>query len=201
MDKRKDKDVSSDMLTGSERISDAKPLTIDEAKQRLKIGGEKGRAFESKVLERQDGQFTKIVSVIFGWKLQKDGSQKLVSRMSSGKILFPDKSENLDEIEPGIPYICLVYDRPNEYDEAGNLIKEGREAFAKLICQEYEPKIFVPQNKLPVMVWTEENGNVRNKVPVQNSYAERMMELINMAEKKGWSSLKIVFRANQKNIG
>jgi len=186
------------MLVGSEDISSAEPLTVDEAKKRLKLGGEKARNFENKIIERQDGQFTKIMSTVFGWKLQKDGSKKLVSRMPSGKILFADKSEDLDTIEPGMPYICLVYDRQQEKDAEGNIIVKGSEAFAKIICEEYQPKIFVPQNKLPVMVWTERNGKVRNKVPVAESYAERMMILINLAEKMGFASIKIVYRANQQ---
>ena len=37
--------------------------------------------YDKKIIEKQDGQFTKIVSAIFGWKLQKDGGKKLVSRM------------------------------------------------------------------------------------------------------------------------
>lgn len=194
--------MNFDMVMGSEEISNAKPITVDEAKKKLKIGGEKGRNFESKVLERQDGQFTKLMSMVFGWKLQKDGSKKLVSRMPSGKIAFPDKSENLDEIEQGMPYICLVYDRPNEYDEEGNLIKEGREAFAKIICAENEPKIFVPQNDLPVLVWTKENGDVEHKLAHANSFAERMMFLINMARnERKFPSIKIIFRENQRGIG
>ena len=116
------------------------------------------------------------------------------------KNCFPDKSENLDEIKPGMPYMCLVYDRPNEYNDAGELIKEGREAFAKIICEENRAKIFVPPNRLPVMVWTETSGKVRNKVPVANSYGERMMDLINMAEKMGLPLVEIVFRKNQNLV-
>ena len=189
--------MSEDMIVGAEEISDAIPLTVDEAKKKLKLGGDKARAFEEKVIEKQDGQFTKIMSIIFGWKIQKDGGKKLVSKLSSGKICFPDKSEDLDAIEPGMPYICLVYDRQQEKDAEGNIIVKGSEAFAKIICEEYQPKIFVPQNKLPVMVWTERSGKVRNKVPVADSYSERMMILINMAEKLGFPSIKMVYRMNQ----
>lgn len=199
VDKKKLEKASDDLLTGGQHITDAKPLTIDEAKQKLKLGGDKARTFEEKVLEKQDGQFTKLMSVVFGWKLQKAGGKKLVSKMPSGKILFPDKSENLDEVKPGMPYMCLVYDRPNEYDDNGALIKQGKEAFAKIICEENRAKIFVPPNRLPVMVWTESNGKVRNKVPVANSYGERMMDLINMAEKMGLPLVEIVFRRNQLN--
>lgn len=177
----------------SEKITESKVISIDEAKKKLKLFGDKAKAFEKKVLDKQDGQFTELMSVIFGWVLQEDKSKKLMSRLPSGKILFPDWSENLEEIEPGIPYICLVYDR--KVNEKG---EPGKEAFAKIICREYQPKIFVPSSRMPCMVWTKENGEVKNKVPFGNSYAERMMTLLDMAEKMGWPSVKIVFRKNQK---
>lgn len=176
----------------SEKITTSEQMTIDEAKRRLRLSGDKAKEFESKIITKQDGQFTDIMAVVFGWKLQKDGSKKLVSKMPSGKILFPDKSENLTEVEPGVPYICIVYDRKT--NEKG---EPGKEAFAKIICEEYTPKIFVPSSKIPCMVWVEPNGKMRNKVPHGNSYAERMMMLLTEAEKNGWQSIKIVFRGNQ----
>lgn len=178
---------------GSEMLTDAKPLNVDEAKKKLKLGGKKAKDFEQKVLEKQDGQFSKLMSVIYGWKVQDDGSKKLVSRMPSGKILFPDRSEDIDSIEPGIAYICLVYDR--QIDEKG---EPGREAFAKIICEESHPIIFVPDSKIPVMVWTEPNGKKRNKVPIGNTYEDRMMQLIKEAEAKGFPFVRVVFRRNQK---
>lgn len=179
----------------SEHISKAEPLSIDEAKKKLKLGGDKAKAFEQKIIERQDGQFSQIMSIVFGWKLQEDGSKKLMSKMPSGKALFADRSEVLEEIEPGVPYMCLVYDRKE--DEEG---RPGREAFAKIICREYKPKIYVPTNHLPVMVWNEESGKVRNEVPHGNSYAERIMKLIIMAEEKGFPSVDIVYRKNQGKL-
>ena len=156
------------------------------------MGGDKARNFEKKVLDKQDGQFTQLMSVIFGWKLQDDGSKKLMSKLPCGKALFVDKSEDIDKIEPGIPYICLVYE-PNTNPDG----TQAKQAYAKIICEEYYPTIFIPSSKLPVMVWIDKNDKKRNYVPRANTYAERVMILLDMAEKEGWSFIKIIFRKNQ----
>ena len=177
----------------SSKITDSKSLTIDEAKRKLKLGGEKARHFEQKVLEKQDDQFSQIMSIIFGWKIQTDASKKMVSKMPNGRILFPDKSEDVDSIEPGIPYICLVYEP--ELNPDGT---PARQAYAKIICEEYIPIIFVPKSRIPVMVWIDEKGKKRNKVPVGNSYTDRMMILLNQAESLKWPFVKIIYRCNQE---
>lgn len=180
-------------MVGSEKLADAKSLTIDEAKKKLKLFGDKAEAFEKKISEREDGQFNLLMSIVFGKKLQEDGSRKLMSKMPSGKALFPDRSESLEEIEPGIPYVCLVYDR--ELNEKG---EPGREAFAKIICKEYQPIIYVPAtSRIPVLVYTKENGETTRKAYPGKSYAERMMALLNESEKLGFPSVKIVYRKNQ----
>jgi hypothetical protein len=109
------------------------------------------------------------------------------------KNCFPDKSEKLDTIEQGLPYICLVYDR--KVDEEG---KPGREAFAKIICEEYTPKIYVPQSRLPHMVWRDKSGTLRSKAPFGNSFEDRIISAIKEMEKMGFPSVKIVFRVNER---
>lgn len=177
----------------SERIGESKQLTIDEAKRLKRISGEKGKEFEDKVLSKQDGQFKDLYVIVFGWKEQGEGRpKKLMSKLPSGKLIFPDKTENLSLITPGIPYICLVYDR--KVDEEG---KPGREAFAKIICEEYTPKIYIPSSHLPHMVWRDKNGKLRNKAPFGNSFEERIISAIKEMEKMGFPSVKVVFRINE----
>ena len=118
------------------------------------------------------------MSIIFGWKIQPNGSKKLMSKLPCGKALFPDKSEDVDSIEPSIPYVCLVYE-PEENPDG----TQAKQAYAKIICEEYIPIIYVPKSRIPVMVWVDKNGRKRNKVPVGNSYMDRMMILLDMAEK------------------
>jgi len=180
-------------ITGSEHIGESKILTIDEAKKLKRVSGEKAKEFEEKVLAKQDGQFKDLYVIIFGWKLQTDGSKKLVSKLPSGKICFPDKTEKLDQIEAGLPYICLVYDR--KVDEEG---KPGREAFAKIICEEYQPKIYIPSSRLPLMSWRDKSGQLRNKAPFGNSFEERIVSAIKEMEKMGFPSVKLIYRINEK---
>jgi len=168
----------------SEKISVSKVLTIDEAKKVKKVSGDRAKKFEEEVIEKQDSLFKDIMVVTFGWKIQEEGTRKLVSKLPNGKIIFPDRSETLEEIEPGTPYICLVFERE-------------REAFAKIICEEYQPKIYIPSSRIPQMVWREESGKIRHKAPHASTYEERIVSAIKEMEKKGFPSIKIIFRENQ----
>jgi len=184
----------------SEYIGSSKILSIDEAKERKGVVGDSAKEFEEQVINKQDSQFKDIMSVVFGWKIQPDGSRKLVSKLPNGKILFPDRSEQLETIEPGIPYICLVYERKDETNpKTGEVLNPGREAFAKICAEEYHPKIYVPSSKMPTMVWRDrESGKIRRKVPVANSYELRMITAIKEMEKLGFPSVRIIFRENQQ---
>jgi len=184
-----------DLSMSSEKITESKVLTIEEAKIRKGVSGKRAESFEKEIISKQEQYplFKDIMSVVFGWKVQKDGSRKLVSRMPSGKILFPDKSEDLKEIEPGNAYICLVYDRMD--DGKGG---PGREAFAKIVCEEYQPKIYVLSSRVVQMVWREKNGNMRHVAPFGNSYEDRIVKAIKDYEEMGFPSVKIIYRKNQR---
>jgi len=178
----------------TEKIGTSKVLTIDDAKKRMKYIGDRAKEFEESIEEKQNQQFSDIMCVVFGYKLQDDGTKKLISKLPNGKILFPDKSTELKEIEPGTPYLCLVYEP--EFNSKG---EPAREAFAKLICEEYQPRIYVPSSRIPQMVWRESNGKTRHKAPFGNSYTERMMAALNEYENNlKVSAVKIVFRKNQR---
>jgi len=179
----------------SEKLGESKQITVDEAKKLQRISGEKAKEFEDKVLQKQDGQFKDLYVIVFGWKEQGDGKpKKLMSKLPSGKLVFPDKTENVSMIEQGLPYICLVYDR--KIDEEG---KPGREAFAKILCEEYTPKIYVPSNRLPHMVWRDKNGKLEHRAAFGNTFEERIISAVKEMEKKGFPSVKIVFRINESD--
>ncbi len=181
----------------SEYIGSSKIMDIDEAIKKKGVSGKAATEFVDEIAGKQDNQFTSIMSVVFGWKAQPDGSKKLVSKLPNGKIMFPDRSEEVEHIEAGVPYICLIYERKDELDAKGNVIRQGREAFAKICSEEYQPKIFVTKSRMPSMVWREESGKVRNKVPHGNSYEIRMISAIKEMEKLGFPSVRVVFRSNQ----
>jgi len=185
------------MSTGetSEKITESKILTIDDAKKLKGVSGKAAETFEEEITEKQNLNplFKDIMSVVFGWKMQSDGTKKLVSKMPSGKILFPDKSEDINEIEPGNAYICLVYDRTE--DGKGG---PGREAFAKIICEEYQPKIYVLSSRVVQLVWRDNKGKMRHVAPFGNSFEERIVGAIKQFEELGLPSAKIIYRKNQK---
>jgi len=168
----------------SEYIGKSDILSIDEAKKIRRVAGKDGEKFEKDIMEKQDSLFTDIMCVSFGWKDQPDKSKKLVSKLPNGKIIFPDRSEDMSQVEPGIPYICLVYERE-------------REAFAKICCEEYQPKIYIPTSRMPSIVYKDATGETIRKMPHGNSYEMRILEAIKTAEDLGFPSIRVIFRKNQ----
>ena len=162
-------------------------MDADEAIKRKGTGGSSDEALKD-IEKSQDIRFKHIYSLIFGWKKQpeekgKEPESKLMSMLPNGKVVFIDRSQIEEEIIPEDPYICLVYERP-------------REAFAKILFPEYQPKIYVPPSRLPAMVWRTEKGEMRRKLAIGNSYEERIIYAVKEMEKLGFESVKIVFRKN-----
>jgi len=168
----------------SEYIGSSKIMTIDDAIKKKGVSGDAAETFKNEVSEKQDNLFTDIMSVVFGWKMQPSGDKKLVSKLPNGKIIFPDRSEQRETVQPGVPYICLVYERE-------------REAFAKICSEEYQPKIFIPGSRMLTMVWRDDSGKIRRKVPHENSYEERIVAAVKEMEKLKFPSVRIIFRNNQ----
>jgi len=173
-------------------------MSVDEAKESGRLFSSKAKEFDQKLVDKQNAQFCDLMVVTFGWKVQKDGSRKLVSKLPNGKILFPDRSEENTRIECGIPYICLVYERKDEKDEHGNVLEKGREAFAKIIAEDYSPKIYVLPSRMVSVVYRTKGGKLVKKIPAQNTFAERMIEAVKILEEElGEPTARIVFRKNQ----
>jgi len=172
-------------IIDSEKVGVSGVMSIDDAKKRNRVTGDRAEKLEKQIIEKQDILFKDIMCVTFGWKVQEDGTKKLVSKLPNGKILFPDRSEKLEEIEPGVPYLCLVYERE-------------REGFAKIICEEYQPKIFVTSSRIPYMVYRDENGKIRRVAPHGNTYEDRIVYSIKKMEELGFPSVRIIFRKNER---
>jgi len=164
-------------------------LDADEAIKRKGSFGSKDEELLKDIEKSQDDRFTDIYSLTFGWKKQPQTNKdiepedKLMSMLPNGKICFIDRSQDETEIVPEDSYICLIYERP-------------REAFAKILFPEYQPKIYVPSSRLPAMVWRDDKGKIHNKVPMGSSYEERIISAIKEMENMGIYTVKIVFRKN-----
>lgn len=136
----------------------------------------------------QDERFKDIYSLRFGWKKQPtdddtEPEEKLMSMLPNGKVVFVDRSQEEEGVIPEDPYICLVYERP-------------REAFAKILFPEYQPKIHIPPSRIPAMVWRDKKGKVHRKLPHGNSYEERLISAIKEMEMLGFESIKIIYKKN-----
>jgi len=162
-------------------------MDIDEAKQRKGELGLSEDSFEKKVNDKQDELFTDLRSLIFQWKEQEEGDKKMMSRLPNGKVVFLDRSDNPEEIKTDTPYICAVYERE-------------REAFAKIICEEYKPKIYVLPSHAVRVVYKDKNKDTQIEMPgpQYNNYGERMMYCIKKCESFGFPEVTIVFRGNRR---
>lgn len=164
-------------------VVDGRKMDVDDAKNRRgKFMSDK--EFDKLISSKCNELFGDIRTLKFSWKEQDNGKKKLMSRLPNGKVVFVDHNEELDSVIPGVPYICSVYERDSE-------------AFAKIICEEYEPKIYILPNRLVHEVWRDEKGTIRRKAPHGNSYEERAVSALKEMENRGFPSVRIVFRGNE----
>jgi len=170
-------------------------LDADEAIKRKGVFGKSNKELLDIIREKQkqDEKYTDIRSIRFGWVKQPadatgKSESKLMSTLPNGKYIFPDKSEDLENIVPEEPYLCLVFE------------PEGKKvAFAKILFPEYKPKIYIPPSRIPAMVWRDNKGIVRRKMPTGNSYEERLIGAIKEMESIGVETVTIVFRKNMRD--
>ena len=181
----------------SDRITESKPLTIDEAAELKGVSGKSAEKFKEEIAEMQskNNQFSEIYSVVFGWKKQPDGSKKLVSKHPSGRIMFPDKSIDEKDIEAGNAYLCLVY--VPEFNAKG---EPAREAFAKIICEEYQPKIYELKSGVVTYAYRDKKDNMkRGAEAFGKTTEERIVEVIRKyRDELKFPSCKIIFRKNDE---
>ena len=167
-------------------MKNSKKITIDEAYERKGELGISRERFEEKVMKKTDELFTDLRCLPFSWVEQPDGSKKLMSRLPNGKIVFLDKSEDPTKVRTDISYICAVYERE-------------KVAFAKIICEEYIPRINILTNRMVSTVWRDEKGRARRKMhgPFP-TFEERIIDAIKTFEDLGFSEALITFLKNRR---
>jgi len=169
-------------------MKDSRKISIDEAYERRGELGVSKERFEEKVAKKTDDLFTDLRCLPFSWVDQPDGSKKLMSRLPNGKVVFLDKSEDPSKVRVGVSYICAVYERE-------------KVAFAKIICEEYIPKINILPSKMVSSVWRDGKGRVRRKMhgPFP-TFEERLIDAIKMFDSIGTPEVLLVFVGNKKNV-
>jgi len=166
-------------------------MDADEAIKKKGVFATKNEDLLKVIEQNQDDRFKDIRSLRFGWVKQpaegdKAAETKLMSMLPNGKVVFIDRSQETEDLIPEDPYICMVYERE-------------REAFAKILFPEYQPKIYIPPSRIPAMVWRDEAGKIHRKLPHGNTYEERLIQAIKEMEKFGFESIKVVFRKNKRD--
>lgn len=171
-------------------VRSSKKMTIEEARKKKAKLGMSDEEYDKKVQNKSNELFSDLRTLFFAWKEQPDGSQKLMSRLPNGKICFLDRSDDPKEVRENAPYTCAVYERE-------------REAFAKIVCEEYQPTIHVFPDQRVTMVFKDNKGNTVHKMPgPYNSFGKRITEAVKIFRKKGFSEAKLVYIANmRKNQG
>ena len=164
--------------------SDSKKLTIEDAILRRGDFSKTDEEFKQYVEEKKDERFKDIRSLIFSWVPQEDGSKKLMSRLPNGKFVFLDKYERF-QVKPGRAYLCLVYETE-------------KVAFAKVLCEEQEPIIWVLPNKLVTLRYVDNKGRLKVIMPHGRSYQERMLRALDVLFHQGFAEVKVIFRENEK---
>lgn len=168
-------------------MANASKMDIEEAKKRKGKLGISDDEFEKMIESKQDELFTDLRSLIFQWKKQENGEDKMMSRLPNGKVVFLDRSDNPKEIKTDTPYICAVYERE-------------REAFAKVVCEEYKPNIYVLPSHLVRIVYRDNKNQTKIEMPgpQYNSYEDKMMFCIKKCEELGFPEVNVVFRGNRR---
>lgn len=169
-------------------------ISIDKAAE---LKGELGTTKEQlaeKICLKEDERFCDLWScIIFSWKEQPNNKKKLMSRLPNGKVLFLDWSENDEEIKIDSPYICVVYEP--ELNPDGS---QARQAYARVICEEYMPKITIRKDRVVHMIWKDQKGATRHTMPApRNSFEERVVDAVKQMENKGYEECRLVFLKNK----
>jgi hypothetical protein len=171
-------------------------ITVDEAyEKRGKLGMSKDE-LQEKILDKESGErFSDLRSgIVFSWKMQDNNTKKLMSRLPNGKVLFLDWSENEEEIKIDVPYICVVYEPESNPDGT-----PAKQAYARVICPEYQPKIVVKPNGIIYMIWKDQKGDTRRTMPGPSKSPEhRIISAVKEMEKKGYEDVRLIFTKNKK---
>lgn len=169
-------------LSGGVIEGDAKLKTIDEIKKNNEIPiGMDEELFEKKVAENMDERFTQLRTLIF--VKDKRNPNHAVARLPKGKIVFPDKSVDVSKLKLGVPYICLVYERE-------------REAFAKILGEQYEPRIIVTETGLVLVILR--TGNKVSRIAASGgSLHERLWNAYKIIKESGSPTVRLIIRENE----
>lgn len=175
-------------------MRESKKISIDEAKSRTAQLGISDDKFEEEISDKQNEFFTQLHNgIVFSWEKQPKGENKLMGRLPNGKIVFLDRSENSEKVKEGIPYICLIY----EPDELNG--KPGRVAFAKIVSEEYVPRIIVQPSNMVSVIYRKDNGEVRRKLISDcNNFPERIVVAVKELKEQGFPEATIKFIDNER---
>jgi len=143
----------------------------------IKKSGLTKTEFESIYNAKSDNYFNDIQEVIF----YKNKENRLIGRLTNGKYVLPNKSEDVNNIEEGLPYICVL--RHLE-----------KVAFAKILSPTFIPKVFLLPDKILLMEKNPDNSPKRTTF----DNTDKFIEYIKLAKIEKFMCIQ---RFNNKESG
>ena len=120
----------------------------------------KNSEYQKKVAEIKDDMFNDIKEIIF----MKNKEGKLLGRLSNGKFVLLNKSEDPNNIIVGLPYVCAL----RHFEKV---------AFAKIITQVFLPRVIFSKLGIILMCKDEKEGSTREKIKDVSNLGKRLKDL------------------------
>ncbi len=199
-----------------ENISEEKLLevkdSIDKIKETRRVPMSE-EEFEKIAFDKYDeNSFNRHEILVFGRTKQPDGTYKVMTRLRSNKVCFPDQTEDIDKIVLGKYYHCWVHE-PTPTEEKPNL---GRVAFARIICEVYVEKIYISENWIYTHLYRDSKGNTHRdpetleqrsemiklteaekKIEIKPEHKRLLIALIR-AKERGTDVVEVIFQENRR---
>jgi len=116
--------------------------------------------FKKKVDETIDDMFVDTKEITF----TKNKENKLIGRLSNGKFVLLNKSEDESSVQEGIPYICAL----RHFEKV---------AFAKIISSVFMPRIIYSSSKGIILVYKKKGSVVQEYIKNTNDLKDKIKEL------------------------
>jgi len=116
--------------------------------------------FKKKVDETVDDMFVDIKEIAF----VKNKENKFIGRLSNGKFVLLNKSEDESCIQEGLPYICAL----RHFEKV---------AFAKIISPVFMPRIIFSPSKGIILVYKKKGSVVQEYIKTTDNLKDKIKEL------------------------
>lgn len=172
-------------ISGAILEADAKETNVDEITKENKhpIWTSK-QEFEKLVADNMDEKFTQIRTIVF--VKDRRNPNHVIGWLPKGKIVFPHKNADIKNLKPGIPYICLIYEK-------------DRYAYAKVLGEQYEPRVIVTDTGVVILI-IRIGDKTQQIICKGKNDAEKLAFAYKKIAELGEPSFKVIIRKNRPRV-